>query len=537
MTKYLLLPLLIFSALSLSAQMKSSKALSTQLKDNKFSAQLTEGYHFNDKAPNLIQWQTEKIKPHLLEKRKIEFNLPSAPIESAQAMVYVCDDAITFCETHKVPLGSSASVTPVAAEPKIGPKTNNAHGFLGNYQQALKIAKEKNQLLLLDFSAQWCPGCVRYEKEIFPLNEFGQLTKDFVRVKVDVDEFVNFPVSEKYNIKGIPTLVLINADEQEINRLVDFYEMPKLKSFIEETKSNATPLEVLMKKNDPALNLQIGQRLYAAGRNKESLSYLEKIEPRSKEYWMAKIEVAESESEANKDEYKKVLQEAIQSEPQSSRSLIWRADLLKLLAKNSTDAKIVLEEGTRLADELLKNERTLSKAVETDSLGEFIGYEKLVIAMYKADLIEAAGKDPSSVYEQAADLGSAYKIPVTKSGPALRYLIILSAAKRWVAAEKQAKAILKNDKNNLDVQRRKIKILNNLNKFSEASQLGESILDKMQGRNQFLTAEVLSKAYIGQKKNDEAKKILTAYLARPEMQEKKMQSYKKNFEEILKSIQ
>jgi hypothetical protein len=192
-----------------------------------------------------------------------------------------------------------------------------------------------------------------------------------------------------------------------------------------------------------------------------------------------------------------------------------------------------------LADELLKDDAKLAKAVAGDEVGEFQGYEKWVVAMNKADLVEAAEAPEAEqlkAVSEAADLGIAYHIPISKAGPSLRQLSLLSSAHRWAEAETQANLILKADPQNTDVKRRKIKILNSLNKFDEAIALGEKLIGQVEGRNEFWVAESLAKSYLGFAKKDSAKRLLTAYLARPEIQTEKMKSSKKGMEDLLKTI-
>ena len=258
-------------------QMKSQAALTFSVKNKSFAANLKEGYHFNDKAPNSVTLDSQEIKSSALSPRHIDFHFPKK-YKSAKATLYVCDDAITFCETHHITLKEQNQKT---KSPEISKKNKplDVAGFIeGDLKQALALAKSKNQLVLLDFSARWCPGCIRYEKEIFPTAEFKKITKDFVKVKIDVDQFQNFPLSEKYNIVGIPSFVVLNAQQEEVDRLIDFQAMDRLMLFFSALKAEPTPLSQLMTKAsaDPKSQLQIGLRLYAGGRFSESLPYLEK---------------------------------------------------------------------------------------------------------------------------------------------------------------------------------------------------------------------------------------------------------------------
>ena len=58
--------------------------------------------------------------------------------------------------------------------------------------------------ILVDFWAEWCGPC----KQIGPiLEEIGEAKKDKLKIfKLNVDE--NPEISQKYNVRGIPTLML-----------------------------------------------------------------------------------------------------------------------------------------------------------------------------------------------------------------------------------------------------------------------------------------------------------------------------------------
>jgi predicted Zn-dependent protease len=112
---------------------------------------------------------------------------------------------------------------------------------------------------------------------------------------------------------------------------------------------------------------------------------------------------------------------------------------------------------------------------------------------------------------------------------------MLTGSKNWIDAEKHVAKMLKEDPRNTDLKRRQIKILLSLEKYQDAKQIAEEILNKVEGRNEFWVAESLAKALVALKENDSAKKIILLYLAKPEIEEPKMASLKKSLEILLSS--
>ncbi len=522
--------------------MKSAQALTTETKGSSFKAKLEKGFHFNDKAPNQVVVDGKDFFPKKLTGLAAEFSLP-ARYKNAQANLYVCDDAVTVCEIHNINIkGESQTANSTTSNSKKGRVIEEF--IQDDLDKALKIASKKKQLVLIDFSARWCPGCVRYEKEVFPTQEFKRATQKFVKVKIDVDRFENFGLSEKYKIVGIPTFVVVDAQEREIDRLVDFYPLEKLAPFFTSVLMDPTPMsEMLLQREtkDPATRLKIGRRLYASGQYAEGLSFLGSVTPQPPELLFAKVELARAnykKEKSLKDRFIEELQFAVSSEPTSSRSLGWRRDLIDFMDDDPDEKKRISKEGQEVADSLLKDEQKLLEAVSTDYVGDFLGYEKLLVATYKAGLVEVVStpEETLKAWNQAADIGLAYKISPKKTAPAMRLLTTLRMAKRYKDAEKWADKILKFDPRNEDIKRRKMELLLSQEKFKEAAKLGEKIINGSVGRNQFWVAEGLARAYVGTKKKDAAKKLLTAYLSRPEIETEKMLNTREKMEKLLSEL-
>lgn len=489
MTRILFAAAVLLVSQNLFAQKRSAGALSTKTEKKVFIGELKEGFHFNDKAPNELRVDDESVKPKLLRPRRIEFDLPAIG-ERRSAMLYVCDDAVTFCETHDVAI-SDGNPKNAVPSPK---KMENV------FTKALDEGRRKKRPVLLDFSARWCPGCVRYEKEIFPTAEYKAATKGFVKAVIDTDLLENFAVAERYKIKGIPTMIVVDGDGKEIARLVDFHPLPRLKKFL------AAAAEGRQEAADPL-----------AGRFEKAQAAFE-ADPKTK------------------DAYQKELRALIAAEPDGTRALAWRAELAKTLPDVDAEKKTLVKDGRERAAKWMLDEAAARKAAANDVLGEFTGYERLVVAYYLADLLESGGADEAevkAVMKQAGGIVKASPVP-QEPGPALRSLIVLSSAEMYEDAEKRADELLKRNPGDLDVQRRKIRVLLGLKKNDEAVKLGEKILPQMEGRNQVWTAESLAKAYVAAGRKNDAKRLAQAYLLNPMLSSERMKSSKETLESLAK---
>lgn len=109
-----------------------------------------------------------------------------------------------------------------------------------DFENAKKIAKEKNELILLNFSgSDWCGPCIMLRKDYLESDTFQDMAKgnlvmvnaDFPRKKknqqsADVVKR-NEALAEKYNKEGLfPYTLLLNADGKVLKTWTGKPEVP-----------------------------------------------------------------------------------------------------------------------------------------------------------------------------------------------------------------------------------------------------------------------------------------------------------------------
>lgn len=542
---------LLTSVLTLTeahAAFRSNGALKTNVVDGAITATLVKGFHFNAKAPNSVEMDGQRLRPTSIQPTRVEFSSLPKEWSIARATFYICDDEVTFCEavSHEIKNsgGGALSVNegdkkvelPVASAPSV-PLTTNAHGFIENdFNQALAIARKNKKLLLIDFSARWCPACVRMEQEIFPSAQFQKMSKDYVKLKIDVDRLENSVFSEKFKVIGIPTILVLNSEQQEINRVVDYQSLEGLAEFLSSVKTDPTSLSRLMvqaKGKNPKVLLRLGKRLAAAGRFKDSLTYLSQINPPPVELLGVKVQAAEGEKN-----YAEVLRQAIDAEPETVRSLVWRSELLGV-TKDQEEKTDIKKDGLSIADDFLKDKEAIIEGAKGFNFGEYQGHESFLIATLRAELIRASGASPKEVTEgwkKAARVGRELKIPASQIGLSMRRLMVLGEAGLWDEADKLSEAMVKSDPQNPELQRRRMRILFERKDFKGAIDLGQQVLQKSYGKNEYMVAEALAKSYIEAKQYGEGINLIERFLNRPEADWDSLKSYRKKFEDLKQKI-
>jgi thiol-disulfide isomerase/thioredoxin len=88
------------------------------------------------------------------------------------------------------------------------------------YEAALARAKEQSKLLLVDFTASWCPPCKRMEAETWPHADVrAWLAANAIAIQVDVDE--QSELAQRFAVQAMPTIVAVK-DGAEFDRIVGF---------------------------------------------------------------------------------------------------------------------------------------------------------------------------------------------------------------------------------------------------------------------------------------------------------------------------
>ncbi len=101
--------------------------------------------------------------------------------------------------------------------------------WLTDVPTALNKARAENKIVLLDFTgSDWCIWCQRLKREVFDQPEFATFAQDNL-IMVEVDFPRNKPQSPEqiqanqalartYNVRGYPTIVLIDSASHQVGR-------------------------------------------------------------------------------------------------------------------------------------------------------------------------------------------------------------------------------------------------------------------------------------------------------------------------------
>jgi thioredoxin-related protein len=120
-----------------------------------------------------------------------------------------------------------------------------------NYEDGVKLAKEQNKQILIDFSTAWCGYCKKMDRETFTnTSVIEYVNSNFVAIRVDGDSKREFEIdgfsttekkltSEMYGVRGYPTFWFLESDGSKIGKQPGYQPAQgflELLSFVSERK-------------------------------------------------------------------------------------------------------------------------------------------------------------------------------------------------------------------------------------------------------------------------------------------------------------
>ncbi|MBL7995519.1 thioredoxin family protein [bacterium] len=102
----------------------------------------------------------------------------------------------------------------------------------GDAESAFNAAKQKNQIVMIDFFTTWCGPCKLLDKNIYQNEAFKAYTEKMVCYKIDAEKGEGIDLANKYNIRVYPSVVFTDASGKEIERKIGYD--PDLSHYLKE---------------------------------------------------------------------------------------------------------------------------------------------------------------------------------------------------------------------------------------------------------------------------------------------------------------
>lgn len=91
-----------------------------------------------------------------------------------------------------------------------------------DYESAVSLARQEGSEVLLVFGARWCVWCQKFARDVMPNQRIASRLseKRATVVRVDVDN--RNDLAERYGVKSLPTMVLLDHQGREVKRMSGF---------------------------------------------------------------------------------------------------------------------------------------------------------------------------------------------------------------------------------------------------------------------------------------------------------------------------
>lgn len=111
-----------------------------------------------------------------------------------------------------------------------------------NLGQVKQKAATQNKPFFVDFTASWCMPCRWMEETTFSdplLTEF--VNKNYLAVKVDVDDFDGYAYKQQYNIKMLPSIMIFSPEGEVLARYQESMSPSKLLGELQKYQIKSSP--------------------------------------------------------------------------------------------------------------------------------------------------------------------------------------------------------------------------------------------------------------------------------------------------------
>ncbi|MFV8250767.1 thioredoxin family protein [Bdellovibrio bacteriovorus] len=550
--------LTLFIAASAFGRLSDGKATFT-VKDGKIVGAIQKGFHFNKEAPAAFVMKGAEIAPLVKEESQLIFAMPAKENEPFELGFYVCDDKKTVCEEHKITYMLSAGKLKSASEVKkadlakpevkasTGKVHKNHHGFIENDLEAAKVLAAKSKKnLLVDYGAPWCPACVRLETEVFGTKAFKSVTKDFILVALNADMTVNKSFGKQYNIKAIPTVLILKPDGTELYRALDFAPADIYAQRIKDAKKNlqsAADLEKLAQAGDQKAIETLAENAYNALDMESSVKWYRQIDSQSDRFASAETSMAAKKARADKktDEYFAILKKWADLKPQSFTGVTATNEWAEFLQNEKKELPADLKERLKANCEFLQN-LTKSKAdtvkwVAAWDVSPMAPVERAeALSMWKTSA-EALGQKEEvvKIQKELQEEVRSLKLSEKRPGEVMATLYYFRQAGLPEIEESWLLKLEKADPNSY-VPHMKLANYYVRNKAYEKAlpqaKLAVELGEDLRLHNLQTLAEIQKEL----KQKDEAKKTIEIALAHPEVKEERFKEVLKSLEQLKKDL-
>ncbi|MCX7944496.1 MAG: tetratricopeptide repeat protein [Deltaproteobacteria bacterium] len=112
------------------------------------------------------------------------------------------------------------------------------------------LATQKGTNIVINFYAYWCPACRELYKKVLPAEGVKNILSEYVFARCNGEEGEGERLFNQYKITAFPTLLILDPNGKELDRIVDDIDEQKIKKTLEQIKMGKSEVDELAKKAD-----------------------------------------------------------------------------------------------------------------------------------------------------------------------------------------------------------------------------------------------------------------------------------------------
>jgi thiol-disulfide isomerase/thioredoxin len=106
---------------------------------------------------------------------------------------------------------------------------------------AKELASVEGKLIYVDFYANWCVPCKWMDETTYTDKKvISSLNSKYISVKVNIDDFDGYTLKEEYNVKVLPTVLIMDESGRVLKRFEESLPPSKLRDVLEGISGNPT---------------------------------------------------------------------------------------------------------------------------------------------------------------------------------------------------------------------------------------------------------------------------------------------------------